>query len=650
LKGFGRSGVGAALVATGAILAFTATAHAQRPANLGAGVPSGQIGIQLFNFSGYLSNGAGEIVCPAPPAAPTPYCTPAPAPTTSAGRLERVFAFLESIGVKNVEAYGYPGNPFPGTNPATPLNTAGLQSLRALGDRYNLRFSGRHGNLTEANWDNQIAASKIMGQDHIGEAGFPGGNNSFNSYANVLNLVQTLNRLGKRSYEAGLGPAYFHNHELEFSVRYMDNGVLKSAWEIVMERTDPRYVGAQIDIGWAICGVTYQTPTDLALNNAEIVRLINKFQSRVISYHVKDMEGDVVDSDCGNNDQREIGLGDVDFGPMFAAAKDRSKYYLMERDPVGIGGPTNFNPFINTANSVRAMKSDPAPVLKAYPQQFPSVPAGTAAAANQLPIVVQNDGDAPLSITAVAIQAENLDGGAATAADFAIVSHNCTAANGGGPLAPYQPPVPDDPATTENEARPAVPGGTCTVNVGFKPTRTNFTSVARLQFTSNSDNAMDRALLAGRSTGESLANVGGDVPSLLSLGFPNNIASFGSFLPATARTYETVMAATVVSTAADAKLSVTDASATAPGHLVNQAFSLPSALQVRAANAAQPNPAFASLSETAGTAVDLLSYSTPTAGADPITIGFRQAIGATDMLRAGVYSKQLTFTLSTTTP
>ena len=34
----------------------------------------------------------------------------------------------------------------------------------------------------------------------------------------------------------------------------MDNGVLKSAWEIIMERTDPRWVVAQIDIGWAVCG------------------------------------------------------------------------------------------------------------------------------------------------------------------------------------------------------------------------------------------------------------------------------------------------------------------------------------------------------------------------------------------------------------
>ena len=35
---------------------------------------------------------------------------------------------------------------------------------------------------------------------------------------------------------------------------------------------------------------------------------------------------------------------------------------------------------------------------------------------------------------------------------------------------------------------------------------------------------------------------------------------------------------------------------------------------------------------------------------DPVTITFRQAIGANDALRTGTYAKTLTFTLSTTTP
>ena len=35
---------------------------------------------------------------------------------------------------------------------------------------------------------------------------------------------------------------------------------------------------------------------------------------------------------------------------------------------------------------------------------------------------------------------------------------------------------------------------------------------------------------------------------------------------------------------------------------------------------------------------------------DPVTLGFKQSIGATDALRTGTYSKTLTFTLSTTAP
>ena len=79
-------------------------------------------------------------------------------------------------------------------------------------------------------------------------------------------------------------------------------------------------------------------------------------------------------------------------------------------------------------------------------------------------------------------------------------------------------------------------------------------------------------------------SVSGTVPGTLSLslGAP---ASFGAFTAGVARDYDASMAANVISTAGSATLSVADQSATATGHLVNGAFSLPSALQVRAASA-----------------------------------------------------------------
>ena len=87
-------------------------------------------------------------------------------------------------------------------------------------------------------------------------------------------------------------------------------------------------------------------------------------------------------------------------------------------------------------------------MAKAAPQQFTSVPAGTAAANNVKPVVVTNDGDGPLVFTTAAAddRGRHLDVG--SAGDFAVVSQNCSGMT-------------------------LQPGGTCTINVGFKPTRTN---------------------------------------------------------------------------------------------------------------------------------------------------------------------------------
>ncbi len=107
------------------------------------------------------------------------------------------------------------------------------------------------------------------------------------------------------------------------------------------------------------------------------------------------------------------------------------------------------------------------------------MPKGTPASANQAPITVTNDGDAPLVIAsgadAIKIEAEDTDGGAATAADFAVVSDDC-------------------------RGKTLARNASCVVNVGFKPTRSNYTSVARVVIDSNSDDAVERILIAGAQT------------------------------------------------------------------------------------------------------------------------------------------------------
>ena len=94
----------------------------------------------------------------------------------------------------------------------------------------------------------------------------------------------------------------------------------------------------------------------------------------------------------------------------------------------------------------------------------------------------------------------------------------------------------------------------------------------------------------------------------------------------------------MISTAGDATLSVADPSTTATGRLVNGSFALAQPLQARVGTAA-----FAALPAS------LRSWSAPVSN-DPVTIDFKQSIGANEALRTGAYGKTLTFTLSTTAP
>ncbi len=90
------------------------------------------------------------------------------------------------------------------------------------------------------------------------------------------------------------------------------------------------------------------------------------------------------------------------------------------------------------------------------------------------------------------------------------------------------------------------------------------------------------------------ADVGGSVPATLAL-TTGAAASFGAFQPGVAQDYTASLQANVVSSAANATLSVADPSATATGHLVNGSYSLATAAagqgghgRVRARSAAAP--------------------------------------------------------------
>jgi hypothetical protein len=141
--------------------------------------------------------------------------------------------------------------------------------------------------------------------------------------------------------------------------------------------------------------------------------------------------------------------------------------------------------------------------------------------------------------------------------------------------------------------------------------------------------------------------VGGTVPSTLALtlGVP---ATFGAFTPGIAKDYDATTTATTVSTAGNAALSVADPSPVNTGKLVNGAFTLANPLRAAATSPAGAGSVLAPVGGSAAP-ISLLTYTGPVSN-DPVSVAFRQAIGANDALRTGTYSKTLTFTLSTTNP
>jgi hypothetical protein len=139
----------------------------------------------------------------------------------------------------------------------------------------------------------------------------------------------------------------------------------------------------------------------------------------------------------------------------------------------------------------------------------------------------------------------------------------------------------------------------------------------------------------------------GTVPLMLAMQINNPVAQLGQLVPGVARTYDASVTALLTSTAGNAALTVADVD-TGTGRLANGTTQLVNPIQVRATNSANPNTAFTPLRGLSNP-VTLLSYSTYFAN-DAVTIGFRQAITATEPLTAGGYSKTIRFTLSTTTP
>jgi sugar phosphate isomerase/epimerase len=267
-------------------LGIAGTATAQAPDCAGKGVPDSKISIQLWTFAEYVGFGTD---------------------LATIARLEEVLSSLSDMGYRNVE----------------PFTLSGLsaEEYRALLDKYGLKASARHVNVgspeSPVDFQQILDENRTLGITYFGSGGTP----QYATEAEWIAYAEYLNELGALARQQGQ-TLMVHNHYWEFQTVFRD----RTAFDILMQYTDPRNVVFQVDLYWATYG------------GADPVELLERYGNRIQLFHVKDMAGGPFPGRI-----EIVGEGIIDFPEIFAASQGPVMYYVVEHDP-RFGDPT-FDPF-----------------------------------------------------------------------------------------------------------------------------------------------------------------------------------------------------------------------------------------------------------------------------------------------------------------
>jgi sugar phosphate isomerase/epimerase len=191
-----------------------------------------------------------------------------------------------------------------------------VDEYQAILDRHGLEVSSSHGSTDWDTWPETVAYAVALGQDYIGTGGMAG---SYGTYEEALATAAYVNQLGQYAHENGANKIVLHNHQSEFTTRYPDpeTGEMVSAWQVIEENTDPRYVTFQLDVGWA------------ADAGIDVPAWIEEYGDRIELLHIKDAVNVNAEGDMR---QVALGNGDIDLPAIIAASEPYVEYYTYEWD------------------------------------------------------------------------------------------------------------------------------------------------------------------------------------------------------------------------------------------------------------------------------------------------------------------------------
>ncbi|WP_275006219.1 discoidin domain-containing protein [Promicromonospora iranensis] len=267
-------------VAAPSIGASTTPTTAAQACGADDGLPDSKISIQLYTHVNEIGSGT-------------------PSPET----IDRVLGEVANAGFTNIEPFSQP-------------YSMPVDEYRAILDRHGLEVSSSHGSTDWDTWPETVDYAVALGQDYIGTGGMAG---SYGTYEEALATAAYVNQLGRYAHEHGANKIVLHNHQSEFTTRYPhpETGEMVSAWQVIEENTDPRYVTFQLDVGWA------------ADAGIDVAAWIEEYGDRIELLHIKDAVN--VNAE---GDPRQVGLGngDLDLPSIIAAAEPYVEYYTYEWD------------------------------------------------------------------------------------------------------------------------------------------------------------------------------------------------------------------------------------------------------------------------------------------------------------------------------
>ncbi len=157
----------------------------------------------------------------------------------------------------------------------------------------------------DADWQKSIDQAAETGQEYLISAVLPTPGQTVENYQRA---AEAFSKYGEDCKKSNLSFGY-HNHNTEFEV--VDGKVL---YDILVERSDPKLVKLEMDLGWVVAG------------GQDPLQYFEKYPGRFELWHLKDM-------DMTRKASTEFGKGSLDIKKLLQHGKQSGmKHFFLEQE------------------------------------------------------------------------------------------------------------------------------------------------------------------------------------------------------------------------------------------------------------------------------------------------------------------------------